>query len=90
MAWIFFNLILIIMIAAFGQDSISIGSYSTGSINIDGNTSTNDDISLSKGTGFIDSFRTGITGLPWWLNLVFVVVEFSFLGLIIYALIRGL
>jgi hypothetical protein len=90
MAWIFFNMIIIIMIYAFGNDSVTIGTYSSSSVNIDDNTSTTTDLSIAHATGFISSFRAGISGLPWWLNLLLGMIDISFLALIIYALIRGM
>jgi hypothetical protein len=88
MAYIFFNVILFIIISAFGQDSVTIGTASGSTVSL--NSSTSEDTTTVKATGWLSGFVTQINNFPWWFNTLFAMLEISFLALLIYGLIRGL
>lgn len=86
--YVMFNVLLFIIISAFGQDGIVVGKSGGTSLNI--NTSSTEDVSSVKATSWLSGFGNSITGMPWWLSLIFVLFETGGLALTIYALIRGI
>ena len=89
--FIFFNVVLFLIIGAFGSDSMNdgaVGSGGGGYAEFEG--STNDDLSMTNGEGWLSGFKVQFFGLPGWVQLLLTVFEISIFSLAVYALIRGI
>jgi hypothetical protein len=90
-AFIFFNVLLFIIISALGQDGYNVGTpASSVNIGVDENITESTTISYGESKGWFSGFVNTLYNLPWWINTLFVVGEFSVLTIIILAWLRGL
>ena len=91
LGFILFNIILSFIIISFGMDSTTpYDPGTTGSSTLNINSTSDDDVSTTRASGWMSGFRNTLSGLPWWLNTIFIFIEVGVLGLCVYALIRGL
>ena len=84
-AFIFFNVLLFILISAYGLEGVDIGTSGTNALNYD----TNNTQMTASAPSVLSGFYTTISDLPWWLDVLLVTFEVSMGGLILYGLVRG-
>ena len=91
MMFILINVMFSIIIVAFGNDpmvSDSVGTAGVSTTDVD--ASTDEDISITKASGWLTGFKATFGSLPWWVNSLIVMFEVGWFALIVYALIRGI
>lgn len=89
--YIFFNVLLGILVTAFGSDPMvadSVGSGGASSYQV--GATTDEDLSTVEAGGWVRGLRVTLFDLPWWLQTLFWTFEVGVLALIIYALVRGI
>ena len=95
LGYLFFNVLLSVMLIAVGNDphvSDDVGTpgYVSSALDINQTDIDDDSSSFFKIDRWIKNYVSTILDMPWWLLGLYSFMQITFIGIIIYALVRGL
>ena len=92
LVYILFNVLLAIVIIAFGSAGVNIGDAGSQYSSNDYSTGTYNSSTTTSGAvaTFTQGWSNTLGGLPWWAQMLFVTFELTLFSLGVIGIVRGI